>query len=105
MKRHLVFIFVFVTLIVSNPVMAWTPNGEKATIDRLYNWQDNGVALFVTSLGHICYIPQNEDKMYSLVLSLFTSGMQASIHCHDTEENYGGLMAHRVHRVIGMRSN
>ena len=91
-------------LLLPSAVSAWTPSGEKVTVDLIYEWQDNNVILFKTSLGHICYIPANEKSMYSLVLSLMATGKQASIHCHDTEESHGGIMAHRVHRVIAFRN-
>lgn len=90
-------------LLVSPGAMAWTPNGETVTIDNIYQWEENRDVVFKTSLGHYCYIPATETAMYSLVLSLMTSGKRASIHCHDATVNKGGYDAHRVHRVIGFR--
>ena len=104
MYRKVIKILFLLLSLLPSIALSWTPSGEKVTIDLIYEWQDNNVILFKTSLGHICYIPENEKNMYSLVLSLMATGKKASIHCHDTEESYGGIMAHRVHRIIAFRN-
>lgn len=103
MPKYLINMLLSLIALLSSTAFAWTPSGEKVTVDLIYEWQDNNVIIFKTSLGHYCYIPADEKNMYSLVLSLMATGKQASIHCHDSEENYGGILAHRVHRIIGFR--
>jgi len=88
--------------ILAFSAFAWTPNGENTTISQVWQWQNNGDILFKTASGHKCYIPSNEEKMYSFILSMYISQKEVSVHCHDGTTSIGGQDAHRVHRVIAL---
>ena len=84
-------------------VYAWTPSGETVKITEILHWDNNAPVIFKTSGGHYCYIPVDEERMYSLVLAIYSSGRSASIHCYGSEEVIrSGQKAHRVHRVVGL---
>lgn len=82
---------------------AWIPGGEIASIDEIIQWQDNLPIVFKLSNGYHCWIPNEEKAAYSLILSLYASGKKASIYCHDAEENKGGYLAHRLHRITAIK--
>jgi hypothetical protein len=82
---------------------AWIPSGETVTVTEVIQWQDNSPIVFRLSSGHFCYIENGEKNAYSVILALYMSGNKASIHCHDAEENKGGYMARKMHRVVAFK--
>ncbi len=46
-----------------------------------------------------CYIPDTDQDMISLALTLYTTGKTAVFHCYDTEENTNGVMGRKLHRI------
>lgn len=91
--------FLFITLSNAN---AWVHSGD-VTIDEMIEWQDNYSIIFTLSNGTRCYVPSGEKNLYSLVLTIFSSGKKIDIHCHDSIEATGGINAHRVHRIVTHR--
>jgi len=99
----------FIKLLVAIPFLfslsahAWIPNGDVVTIDEIIQWNGDGPVYFKLSNNHSCYIPAAEKNAYSLILALYLSGKQASIHCFDSEESVGGEKGHRLHRIIAVK--
>ncbi len=81
---------------------AWV-YGENLTIVEVTEWQSDGDVVFKLSSGTTCWIPGTEKKMYSLVLSMFATGIKGHFHCHDAEESIVGVPAHRFHKVVAFR--
>jgi translation initiation factor IF-1 len=82
---------------------AWIPNGDMVTVTEVIQWQDNSPIVFRLSSGLYCYIESAEKNAYSMVLGLYMSGNKVAVHCHDAEENKGGIMAHKMHRMIAVK--
>jgi hypothetical protein len=93
-------LIILCALLVTTQVRAWTPNGQVVTIDQVVQWERNSKIVLILSSGHKCYIPADEDKVFSTVLAIYLAKAKASIHCHDKEENIGGYKARRLHRII-----
>ena len=92
---------VLLLLLVTVNAHAWVYS-DRVTITQVILWQDNAPVYFKLSNGVLCYLPAGESNLYSLVLTLHTTGKMISIHCHDGTENYGGYNGHRVHRLIAV---
>ena len=78
--------------------------GANVTIDTITLWassEDTNPLYFKRSDGVSCYIPPGETTLQSLILTLYSSGELADIHCHaEAEVRAGGLSAHKLHRII-----
>jgi hypothetical protein len=81
---------------------AWVISTD-ATVDQVWEWQDSAPVYFRLSSGSMCYVPNEEKSVYSLILSLWATGKKATFHCWDTEENTQGILGHRIHRVVATR--
>lgn len=102
MKKSVVIIGLLLGLTLSASANAWVIN-ENATVDQVWEWQDDYPIYFKLSSGTMCYVPAAEKNLYSLILSLFATGKQATFHCWDAEETTLGVTGHRIHRVVAAR--
>lgn len=103
MKSFIVRIVSCFLLLSASATYAWIPGGEIVSVDEIIEWQDNSPIVFKLSSGFYCWIPNEEKAVYSLILTLYTSGKKAGIHCHDAEENKNGYLAHRLHRIAAVK--
>lgn len=95
MKRLILCLFIAV---VSNAnALVYS---ENVTIDEIISFQNNNAVYFTLSNGTKCYILNDEKNMYSLILAVQSTRKVIDIHCFDTEENTGGFLGHRTHRII-----
>jgi hypothetical protein len=92
--------FFVVSMMISNVANSWTPNNEKSKVVQIVQWQGTQSTVILLGSGVRCYIPATETNLISLVLSLYISKSDAYWHCADLEENIGGYLSHRLHRVV-----
>lgn len=84
---------------------------ENADIKEVISYEGAGPSGFSTFLftGGVedgspslyCFVPINEKVLIATILSFVSSGVKVQVHCHDVEENKGGIPAHKLHRIIG----
>ena len=99
MLRYITTAAVIGMLAYSGNAYAWVQS-DGVTVSNIIEWQDDAPVYFTLSNGTVCYVPNTEKNLYSLVLSIYASGKSANIHCHDSVETYGGVEGHRLHRII-----
>lgn len=82
---------------------AWS-YGANVTITSIILWQESEVnpLYFKRSDNVLCYVPAGEPTLQSLILTLYSSGNTADIHCHAEPEELmlGVRAAHKLHRVV-----
>jgi len=108
MKRLIVSLISIAILSTGIPPIAnaWTPSGELQKITQVITWQDDSPWLgvvYVLSNGQSCYFEptgSSGEALLTLVMSAFLSGRTVSVHCYDNQEDIGGFLSHRHHRII-----
>lgn len=89
----------FCLLAAASTVHAWEyfPN---AKILGIVQWQDNSPVYFEVAPGRYCWLPAAEKNMVALILSLYSSGRPADIHCGEAIDTFAGIPGYRLHRII-----
>ena len=100
MKKFIFGLMVFLGSISS--ANAWVYS-ENVQIAQITQWQDSAPIYFLLSNKTTCYIPATEKNMYALILDLHVTGKKANVHCHDSEDDFGGVLGHRLHRIIAVQ--
>lgn len=76
---------------------------DKVKIDALFQWETQSIqsAMVVLSNGKMCHIADinADEKLYTLVLSLYMANKTFGIHCYDESEDVGGFNSKRIHRI------
>lgn len=68
-------------------------NGIQRDVSIVKLTSDNGQTLN-------CFIPHDNEALMSLMLTIYATGKKVYAHCHDAPQNHGGIMAHKLHRVV-----
>jgi hypothetical protein len=78
--------------------------GANVSIDRIVLWENSEAnpLYFRRSDDVLCYVPAGQSTLQSLILTLYSSGKLADIHCRAEEEELmlGMRPAHKLHRII-----
>lgn len=80
---------------------AWVYS-ENVSVIEITEWQDDAPIYIKFSNGSVCYLQPTEKNLYGLILSIYSSGRKAYVHCHDQTDTYGGVSGHRLHRVLAV---
>lgn len=99
MPRKLRIVLAICLLACATSANAWEYFGN-AKILGIVQWQDNSPVYFEVAPGRYCFVPASEKNMIALILSLYSSGRAADIHCHPNAETFAGIPGYRFHRII-----
>ncbi|QGX41521.1 hypothetical protein [Permianibacter aggregans] len=76
---------------------------DAAKVTHVMQWEGEGNPIFFTlSSGKTCYLPSADAKNYALVMTLYTTGRTANVHCYPEVYTFSGATAHKLHRIVAM---
>jgi hypothetical protein len=70
------------------------------TISSIVQWQGNNSILFQVAPDAYCHVGPDDKANIALVMTLYSSGRKADIHCFPTAVNVGGINSYPLHRII-----
>ncbi|USH03732.1 hypothetical protein K6Q96_06990 [Grimontia kaedaensis] len=95
--------FFILAVFFSSSAYSWTHH-PNTRIKVITIWEGSGSnPLYFQREDNVwCYVPAEEIMIHSLILTLYSSGKRADIHCYDrAETKMGGISAaHKIHRII-----
>ena len=93
-------------MLISINTYGWITSSNSIIVE-IVQWEANvhgsPYAVMRLSDNTQCYVPLAEKELYALMLSLFMSGRQFSVHCYDEAIDIGGYAVHKLHRVNGFK--
>lgn len=73
---------------------------SAARISSIVQWQGNNTVLVEVAPNIYCSVGPEEKANLALVMTLYSSGRRADIHCFPTPITMGGISAYPLHRII-----
>jgi hypothetical protein len=71
-----------------------------ARIASIVQWQGSNEVLFQVAPDAFCHVGPDDKTNIALVMTLYSSGRKADIHCFPTVVNLGGINSYPLHRII-----
>lgn len=93
---------ILLTILLSlSAIASASPDYADVKISKVVMHGDPGIPIvFTVSTGDSCFIAYENEKLYTLVLSLYTSQNDADIYCSSVSESIMGLDARQTHAII-----
>lgn len=71
-----------------------------ARISSIAQWEGNSGILIQVAPDAFCYVKPEDKTNIALVMTLYSTGRKADIHCFPTAMTLGGISAYPLHRII-----
>jgi hypothetical protein len=73
---------------------------QGAQISSIVQWEGNSGILIQVAPDAFCHVKPEDKTNIALVMTLYSSGRKADIHCFPTVVNISGINAYPLHRII-----
>lgn len=73
---------------------------QGVRISGIVQWQGNNQVLLQVGPDEFCHVAPDDKANIALVMTLYSSGRKADIHCFPTAEIVGGMRSYALHRII-----
>lgn len=73
---------------------------QGAQISSIVQWQGSNEVLLQVAPDTFCHVGPEDKANIALVMTLYSSGRRADIHCFPTVVNLGGINSYPLHRII-----
>jgi hypothetical protein len=73
---------------------------QAARIASVVQWEGKSQILLEVGPDTFCSVSPNDTANIALVMTLYSSGRRADIHCFPTPISIGGISAYPLHRII-----
>ena len=82
--RTLLFAFFAIITISAHALV----EHDNVSVVEVPKWESGKHLTFKLSNGAICYIPADEKDVYDLIVKIFNSKMEVTMHCHETPDSF-----------------